>query len=194
MSATLIAKALASTGATADQIAAAIEAYETPIIERQAQKRENARQRQIRLREKKESFNNNCHITHYTRDSALQGVTVRDTPSPLVPPSNGFPTPLPITPPYNPPSLEVSARDALPTTPKELKKSKRAERLSKEWVLPTEWGKWAMDEEGLTYEEVIRQEDIFRDHWFAKPGGDACKSDWQATWRNWIRRSKVGFK
>lgn len=27
----------------------------------------------------------------------------------------------------------------------------------------------------------------FRDHWTAKPGKDACKLDWDATYRNWIR-------
>lgn len=30
--------------------------------------------------------------------------------------------------------------------------------------------------------------DAFRDYWAAKPGKDGRKSDWQATWRNWIRR------
>jgi hypothetical protein len=31
--------------------------------------------------------------------------------------------------------------------------------------------------------------DAFRDYWTAKPGRDACKLDWDATWRNWVRRA-----
>lgn len=27
----------------------------------------------------------------------------------------------------------------------------------------------------------------FRDHWSAKPGKDATKLDWEATWRNWCK-------
>lgn len=74
------------------------------------------------------------------------------------------------------------------------KKKIKATRLPEDWVLPTEWGLWAMQEEMLTRDEVIRQEDKFRDFWLAKAGKDACKQDWQATWRNWIRRTKEGFK
>ncbi len=29
----------------------------------------------------------------------------------------------------------------------------------------------------------------FRDYWHAKPGKDGRKVDWQATWRNWLRRA-----
>lgn len=29
----------------------------------------------------------------------------------------------------------------------------------------------------------------FVDYWIAKAGKDACKVDWNATWRNWIRRA-----
>lgn len=29
----------------------------------------------------------------------------------------------------------------------------------------------------------------FRDYWHAKPGKDGRKLDWQATWRNWLRRA-----
>lgn len=29
----------------------------------------------------------------------------------------------------------------------------------------------------------------FRDYWRAKAGRDACKLDWDATWRNWMRRA-----
>jgi len=32
----------------------------------------------------------------------------------------------------------------------------------------------------------------FKDYWLAKPGKDACKLDWFATWRNWVRSQKSG--
>lgn len=32
----------------------------------------------------------------------------------------------------------------------------------------------------------------FRDYWIAKPGKDGTKSDWFATWRNWVRREHPG--
>jgi Helix-turn-helix domain len=31
----------------------------------------------------------------------------------------------------------------------------------------------------------------FTDHWRAKPGRDATKLDWNATWRNWIRNARA---
>ncbi|WP_407965999.1 hypothetical protein [Bartonella sp. C271] len=43
-------------------------------------------------------------------------------------------------------------------------------------------------EEGLPPERVNIEEAKFRDYWNAKTGKDATKHDWQATWRNWVRR------
>lgn len=31
----------------------------------------------------------------------------------------------------------------------------------------------------------------FRDYWAAKPGSGGCKLDWPATWRQWVRNSRV---
>lgn len=66
---------------------------------------------------------------------------------------------------------------------------KKAARLSPDWVLPSDWGAWAMSE-GLSRDAVIEQAERFRDFWIAKAGKDAAKLDWQATWRNWIRNAK----
>lgn len=33
--------------------------------------------------------------------------------------------------------------------------------------------------------------DRFRDYWIGKPGKDGLKSDWFATWRNWVRGEKT---
>ncbi|UTO29094.1 YdaU family protein [Bartonella harrusi] len=43
--------------------------------------------------------------------------------------------------------------------------------------------------EGLPPERVKVEIAKFRDYWKAKTGKDATKTDWQATWRNWVRRA-----
>jgi hypothetical protein len=35
--------------------------------------------------------------------------------------------------------------------------------------------------------DLERTWDMFRDHWAAASGKTACKSDWLAAWRNWVR-------
>lgn len=71
--------------------------------------------------------------------------------------------------------------------------TKRATRLSPEWELPTEWGEWAQSL-GMSIEEILLEEEKFRDYWISKAGAMAAKQDWQATWRNWIRRKLEGVK
>lgn len=67
---------------------------------------------------------------------------------------------------------------------------KKAERLSPNWTLRKAWGDWALGERpDFTQDDVRRQAEMFRDHWVAKSGKDATKLDWEATWRNWIRKA-----
>lgn len=75
-------------------------------------------------------------------------------------------------------------------TPRESAREKsRGSRLSEDWHLPREWGEWAMVEEGMDELQIRREADRFRDYWLGKSGAAARKADWQATWRNWIRRA-----
>lgn len=39
---------------------------------------------------------------------------------------------------------------------------------------------------GLDYQAEHR---VFVDYWIAQPGQKGSKVDWDATWRNWMRRS-----
>jgi len=65
-------------------------------------------------------------------------------------------------------------------------KSGQGSRLPDDWQLPDEWQAWAEQERpDLDARQIALQ---FADHWHAKPGSDARKADWQATWRNWVRR------
>ncbi|UNF41109.1 YdaU family protein [Bartonella krasnovii] len=43
--------------------------------------------------------------------------------------------------------------------------------------------------EGLPPERIKIEIAKFRDFWKAKAGKDARKTDWQATWRNWVRKA-----
>lgn len=65
----------------------------------------------------------------------------------------------------------------------------KGSRIPTDWQLPKSWGEWAMAEKGLSAEQVRTEADKFADYWRAKPGKDATKLDWQATWRNWIRNA-----
>lgn len=61
-------------------------------------------------------------------------------------------------------------------------------RISPEWALPAEWRKWAIGE-GLSAAAADAQAERFKDYWLGKSGKDAIKTDWLATWRNWVRKA-----
>ncbi|MGF6253804.1 YdaU family protein [Ensifer sp. LBL] len=43
---------------------------------------------------------------------------------------------------------------------------------------------------GIDHSRATAEFEKFRDYWNAKPGKDAVKLDWPATWRNWIRNAR----
>jgi uncharacterized protein YdaU (DUF1376 family) len=82
-------------------------------------------------------------------------------------------------PPHSPPPPP-------PEKPKETGvASSRGTRLSAVSA-PPEWVAWAKDYfPGINAQRVFA---VFRDHWIAQPGQKGVKTDWFATWRNWVRR------
>lgn len=69
------------------------------------------------------------------------------------------------------------------------KKSNRGSRLHEDWFLPKSWGDWALAERpDLSTADIKKQADCFRDYWVSVAGAKGVKADWEATWRNWIRR------
>ena len=69
------------------------------------------------------------------------------------------------------------------------KQRSNGSRLPADWVLPKAWGEWALSEaHGWSAEQVRKTSERFKDYWISKAGRDAVKADWQATWRNWVRR------
>jgi hypothetical protein len=67
---------------------------------------------------------------------------------------------------------------------------KRGERLSHEWS-PSEADRSFAKTLGWSEPQIDSEAANFRDYWIAKPGAGGCKLDWPATWRKWIRSSKV---
>ena len=80
---------------------------------------------------------------------------------------------------------EDTSRRSVAASPRRTK----ATRLDAAWLLPSKWGEWAMTEfPHLTRDAIRREAEGFRDYWISKPD-HATKLDWEATWRNWIRRA-----
>jgi hypothetical protein len=72
--------------------------------------------------------------------------------------------------------------------------SRRGSRLTPEWDLPDEWRTWARTNfPASNDDQVADQAAQFRDYWIAKPGAQACKLDWEATWRNWCRKGLSAY-
>lgn len=61
----------------------------------------------------------------------------------------------------------------------------RAERLRPDWYPSADGLAFAQAELGDGWVETL---DFFRDYWIAQPGVRGVKLDWDATWRNWVRR------
>jgi hypothetical protein len=67
-------------------------------------------------------------------------------------------------------------------------KTARATRLAEGWFLPDEWRDWAVRVHRLDPQKAVRISLDFRDYWHAKGGASACKLNWFATWRRWVRK------
>lgn len=67
-------------------------------------------------------------------------------------------------------------------------RSPTGSRLPADWSLPDDWRTWAVAERSdLDIGKVAAD---FADYWHAKPGKDGRKTDWQATWRRWVRNQR----
>ena len=67
-----------------------------------------------------------------------------------------------------------------------VKKMQRGTRLPADCMLPVDWSEFCKQERpDLVPRQVF---DEFRDYWIAQPGQKGVKTDWDATWRNWVRR------
>lgn len=67
-------------------------------------------------------------------------------------------------------------------------KTKRGTRLAANWK-PTFDERAVAAEAGLPESQLNFERAKFRDYWIAQPGQRGVKLDWDATWRNWLRRA-----
>lgn len=86
----------------------------------------------------------------------------------------------------NEPSIEPSLNRHVVAN---AKKSKGT-RIPDDWVLSKKLGEWAHAEKPHWSIDKIRSEaEAFKDYWLSVAGARGIKQDWDATWRNWVRRS-----
>ena len=73
-------------------------------------------------------------------------------------------------------------------------KTKRGSRMHADWY-PSQRAIDVMKQEfpQLDAYWFRYQHKCFIDYWISAPGQKGVKVDWDATWRNWIRRAAVGY-
>lgn len=91
---------------------------------------------------------------------------------------------------HNPQALVKVDTPLAVATPRPVKAAKRGTRMHEAWY-PTQT---AIDTIRREYPFVDNdwlrsQHRQFIDYWIAAPGQKGVKLDWDATWRNWMRRS-----
>jgi uncharacterized protein YdaU (DUF1376 family) len=76
-----------------------------------------------------------------------------------------------------------------PITNNHIKNIGRGNRLPQDWIVPEDYIKFCHEERpDLIAEDVALQ---FKDYWISVAGAKGVKTDWFATWRNWVRRQDV---
>lgn len=73
------------------------------------------------------------------------------------------------------------------------KKVSRGIRIPDAWAPSQDNLDFARDV-GLTRAEAEAEAAKFRDYWISQPGQRGVKLDWDATWRNWVRKASEGRK
>ena len=65
--------------------------------------------------------------------------------------------------------------------------AERGTRLSETWI-PTGKDIAYAESLGMSEDQITLEAEKFRDYWTALPGQRALKLNWEATWRNWVRK------
>lgn len=66
--------------------------------------------------------------------------------------------------------------------------SARGTRLSDSWMPSDDLLQWARVERSDI--DPVKEADAFRDYWLSQPGQKGVKTDWDRTFKNWIRNSR----
>jgi len=176
-----LVRRLTEAGAPPEAIAIAVEAVEGVHAVIEAKKAKDAERKRAERAAKREISSDRPETVQGPSMDAAR--TVQESPdqtSPLVSPLLPSPEPLTNNPPIIPPSEKIT-RD-------------RATTLPPDWTVPSDWLDWAEAEIGpegqrMTAARVAAEAAKFPDYWRSKPRKDATKTNWKATWRNWIRNA-----
>lgn len=145
---------------------------QTTAAERE-EKRERARERQRRSRHRQGD-----NVTHdVTRDSRVSDAQVTTAEAEAEAESESGSTR----------AEEGSGEEAHGDTSRGKPRSDRATRIPDGWTPDAE--EQLQAEAQAAGVDLHRELERFRDHWQAKSGKDGRKADWQATWRNWLRKA-----
>lgn len=90
------------------------------------------------------------------------------------------------------PSLPTPSPSPSPTpssVPRVPRNNGKATRIPEPWVVDEPMKEWAL-ERGMQPQWVLRQTERFTNYWLAKPGKEGTKTDWRATWRNWLLKAQ----
>ena len=151
------------------------------------------RERQKQGKKPEESNGNggcNVTVTAQDKDTDTDKETEEETVTSFKGRGGNFPSDAPPSAASPPPSPAADAlSEQVASQPSKASRTS-ATRLPADWRLPKSWGQWALEERpDLSADDVRREAEIFTDYWHAKAGADARKANWEATWRNWVRRA-----
>lgn len=82
----------------------------------------------------------------------------------------------------------LTAHNALPAA-KRAAPMERGSRLDSLFTVPESWIAWAVQERGWSPADATQEGRAFVDYWIGVSGAKGVKVDWEATWRNSVRRS-----
>lgn len=166
MSLSALIRSLAAAGASAEVIAIAVEAVEAARGEPKARSGSADRMARKRARDAETSPVTQCDVTCDASDANSDAETL----------------PLPSSPP-EPPQLPTPTRENITTRTRE---AANGTRIGDGW---TPKANYSISDYGLSDQEHADELSKFRDYWRAVPGAKGRKTDWDATWRNWMRRA-----
>lgn len=141
-----------------------------PLKEDVEAERLAAQERMKKVRAAKKGVRPNIDRTDAERSPEQTANFARSSEEVRVAPSQSHPSPIP--------------------TPSSTKKRGTASgaRLPDDWQPSTELRKWAA--ENSPHVNWPAETEKFADYWRAQPGAKGRKTDWDATWRNWMRRQE----
>jgi uncharacterized protein YdaU (DUF1376 family) len=92
----------------------------------------------------------------------------------------------PLSPPYEPPNAN---QEPITNNRKPLTNNKTRSTRFDLQEMPDSWIDFCKQERPDL--DPRKTFDAFRDYWIAQPGSKGVKADWMATWRNWVRNTRV---